>query len=183
MRKIYFVRHSVRDAKIKDDYSAPLTIEGKQLAHDLVGYFVDKNIKAIYSSPYQRALQTIEPTATTLGIEINLNAELRERQTNDQIDWQNHLEKLWQNFYFKTVGEESLATVQQRMKTAFYQIIDESSGEIIITSHGTALSLLFHYLTSGYFNFIDWQKMEMPDVYIGLFDENNQCISLTKEAY
>ncbi|WP_407152840.1 histidine phosphatase family protein [Leuconostoc mesenteroides] len=140
-----------------------------------MGYFVDKNIKAIYSSPYQRALQTIEPTATTLGIEINLNAALRERQTNDQIDWQ--------NFYFKTAGEESLATVQQRMKTAFYQIIDESSGEIFITSHGTALSLLFHYLTSGYFNFIDWQKMEMPDVYIGLFDENNQCISLTKEAY
>ncbi len=95
MRRIYFVRHSIRDAKIIDDYSAPLTIEGKQLAHDLVGYFVDKNIKDIYSSPYQRALQTIEPTVTTLGIEINLNAALRERQTNDQIDWQNHLEKLW----------------------------------------------------------------------------------------
>ncbi|MGO2709671.1 MAG: histidine phosphatase family protein, partial [Leuconostoc mesenteroides] len=78
-----------------------------------MGYFVDKNIKAIYSSPYQRALQTIEPTATTLGIEINLSAALRERQTNDQIDWQNHLENLWQNFYFKTAGEESLATVQQ----------------------------------------------------------------------
>lgn len=47
MKKIYFVRHSIRDAKIKDDYSAPLTAEGKQLADDLVGYFVDKNIKAI----------------------------------------------------------------------------------------------------------------------------------------
>jgi Fructose-2,6-bisphosphatase len=70
IRKIYFVRHSIRDFTYQQDATARLTQEGIRLSHQLKTFFLDKNITYIYSSPYTRAIQTIQPTAHLLQLPI-----------------------------------------------------------------------------------------------------------------
>lgn len=88
MKRIYFVRHSIRDNRITNDRKAPLTQQGKKLADALSSYFQDKQIQSIYSSPYLRALETIQPTAKSLQLPITQSEMLRERQSSWQTNWQ-----------------------------------------------------------------------------------------------
>ena len=182
MRNIYFVRHSIQDLSVQDDASAPLTKAGNVLAKELTRLFINKSITAIYSSPYARAFQTVLPTAEKLDLIIDTHADLRERQAIWRVDWQEHLANLWQDFELKADGEESFADVERRIVPAFQQIYDDTEGDIIITGHGTALSVLFHHLTHGQFTFSDWQNMNMPDVYIGHFSDKNVFVGLEKIA-
>ncbi len=49
-------------------------------------------------------------------------------------------------------------------------ILSTETGDFIISSHGTALAMLFYALTDGQFTFEDWKKMAMPEVYVVQFD-------------
>lgn len=180
MKKIYFVRHSIRDKRIEDDRQAPLTQRGRELADQLSRYFQDKRIQSIYSSPYLRALETIQPTAESLQLAIIKSEMLRERQSSWQADWQKHLQYLWTDFHCQFPNEESLAQVQKRMVTFFADPIRSNNNNMIICSHGTALSLLFNHLTAGQFSFEDWQSMNMPEVYLLTLSSDDQFIGLKK---
>ena len=61
MRSIYFIRHSIRDFTVREDKEVPLTAEGVVLAEKLTPFFINKEITAIYSSTYLRAVQTAKP--------------------------------------------------------------------------------------------------------------------------
>ncbi|MEX0380642.1 histidine phosphatase family protein [Leuconostoc sp. MS02] len=167
---VYFIRHSIRDMAIQDDRSAPLTKAGYLLAEGLTSLFKEVQITAIYSSPYNRARQTVQPTATLLNLPIITVDDLRERRTIPCQDWEAHLQRLWTDFNLSWQGEESLMAVSNRVVAAFKTILSSKSGDFIIASHGTALAVLFHALTDGQFTFEDWQKMSMPEVYVAQFE-------------
>lgn len=170
MRKIYFIRHSIRDQTVTDDQSAPLTKQGQLLAQGLVDQFADCPVTAIYSSPYLRAMQTVAPLAASLALPIFPVPAFRERQTIARPDWIAHLENLWLDFSLQAQGEESLAEVQARVVPAYEKILRDIPDNLIIAGHGTALAVLFHAITDGQFTFEDWQKMVMPDCYLATYD-------------
>ena len=58
--KIYFIRHALPDFSKKDETRA-LSIEGIQKSNELVKIFANVNVDYMYSSPYKRSIQTIEP--------------------------------------------------------------------------------------------------------------------------
>lgn len=84
MKQIYFVRHSIRDTSVTHE-EAPLTREGHRLAKNLSSYFIDEEIQHIFSSPFQRTIDTIRPTATSLGLPIIEKQALRERKTGSWL--------------------------------------------------------------------------------------------------
>ncbi|MFT8916350.1 MAG: histidine phosphatase family protein [Oenococcus sp.] len=180
MKRIYFVRHSIRDNRIKNDRKAPLTQQGKKLADALSSYFQDKQIQSIYSSPYLRALETIQPTAKSLQLPITQSEMLRERQSSWQTNWQQHLQSLWADFQCQFPNEENMAQVQKRMVAFFAEAIRSADNNMIICSHGTALSMLFNHLTAGQFSFKDWQSMNMPEVYLLTLSSNDRFVTLEK---
>lgn len=53
--KIFFVRHAEPDLSVRDDMLRPLTEKGRADAKLITEAFKDKNIRAVYSSPYKRA--------------------------------------------------------------------------------------------------------------------------------
>ncbi len=55
---------------------------------------------AIYSSPYRRALQTVEPKADRVGIAIEIVDDLRERLLGSQLsdDWERHTSRASEDF-------------------------------------------------------------------------------------
>jgi len=69
-----FVRHAEKALVPVDDPG--LSAEGKARAAELARQLVDADvvagIDAVYSTPYRRTIETAQPTADALGLEINL---------------------------------------------------------------------------------------------------------------
>jgi 8-oxo-dGTP diphosphatase len=79
--KFYVVRHAKagnRDAWTGDDRRRPLTKKGQEQAERLVATFDSLPVSAVFSSPYLRCVQTVEPLARARGLEITKTEALAE---------------------------------------------------------------------------------------------------------
>jgi 2,3-bisphosphoglycerate-dependent phosphoglycerate mutase len=156
---IYFIRHAKPDISIKDDLTRPLSLEGIEKSKELINIFSEIKIDYIYSSPFKRSIQTIEPIAENKNIKIEIVNDFRERKmSNEWIeDYEEYSKKQWDNFSYKLIGGESLNTVQKRNIKELEKILLENKGKtIIIGTHGTALSTILNYYdkTFLYDNFL-----------------------------
>lgn len=183
MKTIYFVRHSIRDTTIKNEF-APLSDEGQKLALRLVDFFANKQIDAIYSSPFSRAIDTIQPTAIKLNQSIHLLENLKERNVGQWVaDFDAFSKQQWLDFDYKLDNGESLNDVRQRIIPVFNDVLKQKFQSSIITGHGTSLSILFHHLTNTDFGHEDFLIMSMPDIFVATFDDDNQLVSFKHEFY
>jgi phosphohistidine phosphatase SixA len=78
---ILLVRHARagrRGSVGSDDSRRPLDDKGRQQAVALAGMLADRPLARIVTSPYLRCVETIEPLAKGVGLEIELRDELAE---------------------------------------------------------------------------------------------------------
>lgn len=177
MKKIYFVRHSIRDTTIKNE-AAPLSQKGQKLALGLVGFFENKSIDIVYSSPFARAIDTINPTAEKLNKPIQRLNDLKERHVGSWVaDFNAYSKQQWLDFDYKLPGGESLHDVKKRIMPLLDTILEQDHQTLIVTGHGTSFSVLFNQITEGAFGYEDFLTMSMPDIFIAEFDDKNQLIS------
>jgi len=174
--QVYFIRHSKSDFSIKDDRTRPLTMEGIEHSIELAKIFEDIKIDYIYSSPYKRVIQTIEPIVKYKNMEIITINNFRERKIGEKwID--NFLEfskEQWKDFSYKLSDGESLIEVQERNIKELEKILLKNNGKsIIIGTHGTALSTIINYYDKS-FNFENF--LEIVDImpYIIKFEFSNK---------
>ncbi len=81
MAAFYVIRHAKAGSRSHwtgDDRPRPLSKKGRQQAEDLVGVLGKFKISAIYSSPYLRCVQTVEPLARDLRLNVAVAPELAE---------------------------------------------------------------------------------------------------------
>jgi phosphohistidine phosphatase SixA len=77
----YVVRHAKAGSRSHwtgDDRRRPLSKKGQKQAEALVEVLGDLDIKAVFSSPYLRCVETVEPLAQKLRLDIALAPELAE---------------------------------------------------------------------------------------------------------
>jgi len=158
MTNIYFVRHCEPDFSIHEDLIRPLTQKGQEDSKKVEKVLKNKEIHAIYSSPYKRAIDTVRKLANTLNLEVKTKDDLRERTIADQwIDDFNEFVKCQgEDFEYKLSKGECLRQVQERNITALKEILNENKGKnVVIGTHGTALSTILNYYnkTFGYEEF------------------------------
>jgi len=158
MTNIYFVRHCEPDFSIHEDLIRPLTQKGQEDSKKVEKVLKNKEIHAIYSSPYKRAIDTVRKLGNTLNLEVKTKDDLRERTITDQwIDDFNEFVKCqWDDFEYKLSKGECLRQVQERNITALKEILNENKGKnVVIGTHGTALSTILNYynITFGYEEF------------------------------
>jgi 8-oxo-(d)GTP phosphatase len=75
------VRHAAagkRKAWVGDDRLRPLDKQGTRQAEGLVSALAPYGVKRLYSSPYVRCRQTVEPLSAELGLPIEERDELSE---------------------------------------------------------------------------------------------------------
>jgi 2,3-bisphosphoglycerate-dependent phosphoglycerate mutase len=182
MLRILLVRHAdpVKPSALNaDEYTRPLTPEGAQDAVKLVATFQDLEIDAVYSSPYLRAIQTIEPFVQARGLKIETIEDLREHALAPGLieNWKDVLEGAWQDFDFALPGGETMRDTQARGMNALETIRTEHPhGMVIVGGHGTIFSLILHALTPQ----IDCAfhlSMPMPAVYTLEFQDAWRVIS------
>ena len=202
MTTIYLIRHS-KPMKVNNDLNNDslqiqnekqiLSIEGEKIAKEKLSSSEFKNIDALYSSNYVRAIQTAKYLSEKYELPINIYSELGERRfgINTWSELPEGFERL-QIFdeNYKIGDGESQKEVRERMSKALTNILNENKGlAVAVVCHGTAISFLlknwctiefendklkYSYkdkvLLHNYFNYCETFKLE--------FDDNNELINI-----
>ncbi len=85
---IYLVRHAKageRRVWRGDDEARPLSKHGWKQAESIAKRLVEKGASSLYSSPYIRCVQTVEPLAGQLGIDIRMDRRLAEAEPFEPV--------------------------------------------------------------------------------------------------
>ncbi len=78
MTTIYFVRHA-HSTYTKEERERPLSEKGQLDAENVTSLLKDAHIDVVISSPYKRAIQTVQGIANTYDVSIQIEEDLRER--------------------------------------------------------------------------------------------------------
>lgn len=164
MKNIYIVRHCEAEGQSPP---APLTERGVVQAQELADFLEDVQVDYIVSSPFERALQTIQPFAGRRNMEVVEDMRLSERvlSSNPMSDWAEKLEATYQDLNLKFEGGESSNDAMKRIVSVVEDICESDSENAVIVAHGGILTLLLYFYTP-HFSFDQWEGMSNPDVYL-----------------
>ncbi len=180
MTTVYFVRHAQPDLCNHDDQTRALSEKGLMDRAWVTAFFDPIRVDAVYSSPFQRAYDTVWELAQAKQLPIIVADALRERRVSDGWieDFNGFVKRQWEDFSYHLPGGECLREVQQRNLRFLQQLLSAYKGKtVVIGSHGTALStVLNHYTEFGYADFMQI-KDKMPWI-VRLTFEDERYISL-----
>ncbi|WML24012.1 histidine phosphatase family protein [Neobacillus sp. OS1-33] len=163
-KKIYVIRHCEAEGQPKE---APLTENGIQQAVDLAGFFVDVKINRIISSPFLRAIQSIERVAKRAKVNIEVDERLAERILSAKMlpDWLEKLKATFDDLDLRFDRGESSREAMDRIVGVVEEIFKSDSENNLIVTHGNLMSLLIkNYLPD--FGYEEWRQLSNPDVYL-----------------
>ena len=176
MTNLYFIRHAESDISVKDERTRPLTSKGLRDSSKLLKILRDVDLDYFYSSPYTRSVETLKPLAKQRNKEIIVCENLRERNIGRWVDdFLEFSSNQWKDFDFKIENGESLSEAQKRNIAEIKTMLKRHSNEnIVIGTHGTALSLIVNYFCpeKGYdyfYSIVD----KMPFILRMEFNGNN----------
>ncbi|WP_306461650.1 histidine phosphatase family protein [Robertmurraya kyonggiensis] len=164
MKNIYLIRHCEAEGQ---PFETKLTENGIKQAIELENFFVDKQVERIISSPYKRAVQSIQPLAERLNLEIELDNRLTERVLSPKNfpDWYEKLQDTFEDLDLKFEGGESSHEAMNRIVEVIEEVVRGTPDNVVIVTHGNLMSLLLKHLHQD-FGFDDWKKLSNPDVYL-----------------
>ncbi|AZU60349.1 histidine phosphatase family protein [Neobacillus mesonae] len=171
-KKVYVVRHCEAAGQPSE---SPLTGRGIQQAKELAGFFEDVKVDRIISSPFVRAIQSIEPTAEQKGIKLETDQRLSERvlSTLDLTDWLDRLKAAFDDLDLKIEGGESSREAMNRAVSVLEDVLQCEAENTVIVSHGNLIALLLKYYQPD-FGFEQWKNLSNPDVFLLKIDQNNK---------
>lgn len=170
MKYIYMIRHCQAEGKAPE---APLTEKGQKQAVELASFFQNRKVNRIISSPFKRALQTIQPLANELNIEIETNHQLAERvlSSKNMPDWFEKLRATYEDFDLTYDGGESSREAAKRIIEVVDDVKISEAEHTILVTHGGLLSLLLNHFDKN-FGFEQWVTLSNPDVYLLKLDQH-----------
>jgi len=163
MKKIYLIRHCKATGQEPD---SQLTAEGIAQSNQLSRFLDNKPIDYIVSSPYLRAVDTINPFAKNKNLTIHIEGRLSERVLSSEnlSDWISLLSESYDDLDKKLPGGESSREAMQRGVSVIQEQLNSSYQSIVVVTHGNLLSLIIkHY--DKQFGFEEWKRLSNPDIY------------------
>ena len=116
MTHLYYVRHAQPDYSVHDDLTRPLTEKGMRDCALVTDFLTDKSIDRVFSSPYKRAVDTVQPFAAQAHLPVTLIDDLRERRIDSVWidDFESFCKAQWADFDYRYKDGECLREVQER---------------------------------------------------------------------
>ena len=163
-KRIYVIRHCEAAGQPSE---AQLTGKGMAQAAELAKFFADVKINRIISSPFRRAIQSIERIAERERIKLEIEDKLAERVLSVKVlpDWLEKLEATFTDLDLKFDRGESSLEAMDRIVRVVEEIIKSDSETTLIVTHGNLLSLLLKYYLAD-FGFAEWKRLSNPDVFL-----------------
>ena len=168
---VLLIRHAepvpVGTPDVADD-DRPLTAAGRAAADELAGELDVWEISAFYSSPYARAVETVEVLARRRGMPVQVLDDLRERRLSlePHDGWRESLARSWSDVDYALPGGESGRAAQRRAVGTLdlLRVRHPDGGRLVLGSHGNLISLMLHALDPGV-GFDFHMAMPMPAIY------------------
>ena len=178
---VYFIRHAEPNYDNHDDMTRELSEKGLKDRVLVTEFLKDKQIDAVLSSPFKRAVDTVRDFAEKSGLEIEVVEDFRERRIDNCWieDFKGFCKKQWADFSYKLSDGESLEEVQKRNVMALKDVLKRYEGKnLVVGSHGTALSTIINYYDKsfGYAQFEEIRGL-MPWVVQVSFDDD-VCVEI-----
>jgi 2,3-bisphosphoglycerate-dependent phosphoglycerate mutase len=176
MKTFYVVRHCAASGQ---EAEAILTEDGMKQASGLADFLSPFNIDHIISSPFARAIKSIEPLAQRLQLEIHSDVRLIERKLGvlPHADWLQCLEETFNDLSLTFPNGECSNDIITRASS----VLDDPSlsgfNNIVIVTHGNFMSLLLRIFDAT-FGFEQWRSLTNPDVY--KLEHNSSSSSLNR---
>lgn len=171
MTNLYFIRHA-HSTYTQDELNRPLSEEGFAAASKVSDLFKTEEIDFVVSSPYKRAIQTVDGIAEYFKKEIEIIVGFKERtlMTETTKDFPLSITKVWEDYSFSWDGGESNIMAQKRGVETTYSLLKRYKNKsIVIGTHGNIMVLIMNYFDKQY-DFSFWQNLTMPDIYKLTFD-------------
>lgn len=164
MKRLYIVRHCEADGQSPE---ARLTPEGEEQAEALAEFLQDKGVERIVSSPFLRAIQSVEPLGDRLALPIRADERLAERQLSGEFrpDWLERLRESFADLDVCLEGGESSRTAMARGVEVIREIMDFPVDTTVVVSHGNLITLMLKHFDDRT-GFAEWQALTNPDVYL-----------------
>lgn len=168
---IVLVRHAepvARGDPRYEDNERPLSKTGARQAAALAEQLAGSGVAALYTSPYPRARETVEPLAQRLGLAPIVVDDLRERFLGDGPlpDWLDHVRRSWSDVAYAPPGGESSEAAERRVRRVLETVAERHRGSVaVIASHGNLIALALRSIAPAAVDFAFWQAMPMPAVY------------------
>jgi len=123
-------------------------------------------IDAIYSSPYARAVATIEPFAQRSGFTVTIEPRLRERTLSARPidDFMDHIRRSFDNPDHRAPGGESLRETGDRALQALAEIALKRHNLAVAVSHGNLMAAVLRSVNQG-FGYREWGALKNPDLF------------------
>ncbi|MEF3353862.1 histidine phosphatase family protein [Paenibacillus sp. GYB006] len=166
---IYMVRHTESPYTEGNERTRGLTLEGKMKAEKITEILKDEGINIIISSPYARAILTLEGLAKELELDIQIFEDLRERHFSDYMisheEFMPAMKKMFDEPDYALPGGESNTVCQNRSVVVLKNILEVHKGKkVAIGTHGNVMTLMMNYFNTNYgFDFMNQTKK--PDIY------------------
>jgi 2,3-bisphosphoglycerate-dependent phosphoglycerate mutase len=175
---IYMIRHAKSPFVFGQERKRRLSQQGEIDAKKVTAIMNTKKIDLIVSSPYMRALQTIEGIANTKDIEVKVYEELRERQLKGAYKLpeeaiQQAIKSSYEDIDFYLSGGESIRDVQNRAIPVIKDFLNNYQAKtIIIGTHGNVMTIIMNYFKKEY-GYEFWKNTSKPDIYKLIFSGEN----------
>lgn len=178
MKMLYLVRHCQAEGQPPE---ASLTEKGSQQSVQLADFLKDRHVDFISSSPYIRAVKTIEPLAKDLGVAIHKEARLKERvlSLRPHPDWLERLMRSFDDLSISFDGGESSETAMIRGIQVIQEFLLSPYKSGVFVTHGNLLALILKYYDPG-FGFDQWKTLTNPDVFEFRFDHEQASPSIER---
>jgi 2,3-bisphosphoglycerate-dependent phosphoglycerate mutase len=181
--EIYFVRHAHSEYSLEHEETRELSEQGRKDALTVTKLLVEQGIQAVCSSPYLRAIQTVEGIANVLGVKIDLDERFRERNfAKRNYIVENRFEAMERGFMepdFAFPGGESNRDVEQRGIMAMNRVLQQYNGKrVAIGIHGGIMTIIMRHYDPR-FNADFLRHLPKPDIYKLTF-ENDKYIDVQK---
>lgn len=145
MTVLYFIRHAEADSAVNDQRTRPLTAKGKSDCKRIVNYLADKKISAVFSSPYTRAIDTIQGFSDEYNFEIQSRECLRglRLDSNWITDYRTFFKDYWNDFFYHYSDGESIAQLQERSIPLINEILNVYKNQnIVISTHSICIAAM-----------------------------------------
>lgn len=162
---LLLIRHSVPEIDPRRPAAEwRLSEEGRARCNRLGAQVAGYRPERLLSSPEPKALETAELIAPKLGLEVELDGDLREHERRSlpflpRAEFLDRMRKFFARPDEVVVGEESAGTARAR----FVAVVDSIGRPAAVVTHGTVIAL---YAAGsdpdGGFGF--WKTLALPDV-------------------
>jgi 2,3-bisphosphoglycerate-dependent phosphoglycerate mutase len=166
MARVLLIRHCQSTGQRTD---SPLTSLGRQQAVTLAAWLQERSIDRIISSPFQRAVDSIQPFATQSGLEVEVDERLAERALGGgwfatRQEMLDAVRAVMEDPELRLEGGETGLEVTARGWPALIEALDRSNAVTALVAHGLMNSHLLSDIdgTAGYDM---WLAMTNPDVF------------------